>query len=456
LTAGAIAGFGVSGSMTYADGTANANGIATVSNQVAGQNAFDGTSSDVQYASYVGDAVSVQNQVTYTSGTMAAFSLAQLAALSTTAVAAMKWDQFNSLSPDQIKALHDANLLDDLAYGTDKPSMILNAITGTDIVSSTELAAGFNVKIDGAGFASKTVKLLLDNDRGTFAVPGAESSVLADYTEVGSGVADAAGHVDFALTSAQLTGGTAVKKFTAWTDNNSNGAIDAGETASRVFFVADGTAGAGNPSGTNYSQMDVITKQAFVYFYGDVDFGPQNGIGTDDMDGHMAYSDTSSTDDNGWVKGLAGNFAAKTYEFHMASLAADGIQNNSAAIANANDHQQSNDAVAINLADSNTSRAMSFEQMAAFVAANFSNTAGGFDPAVLDYLRDAQGEDGNDRKNDDISGMPGWQSSPPVGWSNQYHWTGSVSPRGHVNVPLDRGYVLDFSSGNDLFVAAVL
>jgi hypothetical protein len=212
--------------------------------------------------------------------------------------------------------------------------------------------------------------------------------------------------------------------------------------------------------------MDVITKQAFVYFYGDVDFGPQNGIGTDDMDGHMAFSQTVSADDSGFVKGVAGNFAAKTYEFHMVSLSTDGKQDNGvAAIANANDHQQSNDAVVINQADSNTSRMLSFEQMAAFVAANFSNTAGGFDPAVLDYLRDSKGSsrDGQFTQNDDISGFAGWGASgAPVGWainSIVNYWTGSTAVSANVFVNLNDGYVDDYTNGfifGSVYAAAVL
>ena len=430
-----------------------------IGNQVAGQNAYAGTSSDVQYASYVGDAISLQNQVKYTVGTMEALTSAQLQAMTPGQVAALTWNQFNSLSPDQIKVLHDANLLDDLSYGSDKSSMILNAITGTDIVSSTELSTGFTVKIDGSGFAGKTVRLLLDNDRGSFDAPDAESFVLGDYIEVGSGTADASGHLDFAMTGAMLAGGTAVKKYTAWSDANSNGAIDTGETASRVFLVADGTAGASNPSGTNYSQMDVITKQAFVYFYGDVDLGPQNGIGTDDMDGHMVYSSTASPDDDGWAKGVAGNFAAKTYEFHMVSLSNDGTMANSAAVANANDHQQSNDAVSIALADSNTSRAMSFEQMSAFIAANFTNSKEGFDPSVLDYIRDAQGLDGTYAKSDDISGMGGWQGNPPTEWRNNYVTSGSTSPFGYqLYIPTHHGSTGDGSGGSASasYTAAVL
>lgn len=44
----------VSGNMVYADGTANADGNNTVSNQVNGQNFYDRTSLDIQYASDVG------------------------------------------------------------------------------------------------------------------------------------------------------------------------------------------------------------------------------------------------------------------------------------------------------------------------------------------------------------------------------------------------------------------
>ncbi|MEO1895901.1 MAG: hypothetical protein ABGX32_06525, partial [Methylococcales bacterium] len=97
-------------------------------------------------------------------------------------VGSLTWAQIASLSPDQLKLLHDNNLLDNLNVdGVDNPEKILNAITGTDIVSEQELLASFAVKIDGAGFADKPVKLLLDNDRGNFTGDAAavESSELA-------------------------------------------------------------------------------------------------------------------------------------------------------------------------------------------------------------------------------------------------------------------------------------
>jgi len=198
----------------------------------------------------------------------------------------------------------------------------------------------------------------------------------------------------------------------------------------------------------------VITNQAFVYFYGDVDFGPQNGVGTDDMDGHFLYSNTNSNDDDGIVKGMTGNFTAKTYEFHMVSLSNDGAMSNSEAVANANDHQQGNDAVSIALADSNTSRAMSFEQMSAFIAANFTNTEAGFNPGVLDYIRDAQGSpyDGNYAKSDDVSQLGGWgktRSNTPDGWHAAGHWSGTallIESGSHTSVHMDNG-VLAQNSG---------
>ena len=388
------------------------------------------------------------------------------------AVAQLSWEQVASLSPEQLKALHDANLLDDFAYGNDKPDFILNAITGTDIISAYELATGFNVKADIKNSPTgTTIKLLLDNDRGSWSNPDREASTLADYTLIATGVTDMNHHIDFSfingiddgdssnniIGTSVFDGGSLTKKFTIWNDSNNNNIIDTGETAERVFYTADGTASQqdseANP-GINYSILDPITQQAFVYFFGDIDYGPQNDIGRDDLDGHSLPYESDQPSTQSYIN----NFIATTYEFHVSSQSHAGTTAD-AGLERANTQSDGN-----LLTNSASGRALTFEQAAALVAANFSNDEPGSNPEVLDFLRDILDAPlSNRNSNDDISGLAGWQNNLPNGWASSY-WTGTqttpdwqyASPReqnkpGHIAINLQEGYALQLFDDQSTF-----
>ena len=147
-------------------------------------------------------------------------------------------------------------------------------------------------------------------------------------------------------------------------DTNGNGSKDGSGTtleASRLFMVADGTAGRGDGGDVakNYSVQDKVTKDVFVYYYDDPDYGFSNkpGIGLwtaldngdstssqsaveTDKDGNsMNYPDSDYYNNPGdntaaastpvtasnTALHLVTDIAAQTWEFHMAIRPVGGV-----------------------------------------------------------------------------------------------------------------------------------
>ena len=395
--------------------------------------------------------------------------------------------------------------------GSNALAHYVDRVTGTDIVSDTEFDAGFTLTGHFDGVAAGTVvKFFIDNDRTsasgetTEALSDTSSKLLAQTVQV-----DANGNWTLDLTKTsqayttgasgatanallQATHGTAgsgVHKIRAFIDTDGGNDVDAGEAlASRLFLVASGTAGAGtsntdktgasvsNTSATgNFSVQDVISKNLFTYFYGDVD---GRGIG---FITQMDSGDTLATQaSNGSSRDNGGYHTTADWDHYNAALVAgvgsDGIWNTSDDV-NAATYQNTALGYATNLAakvwefqigktydaandgtadgmawsaantlagnhttwGSNTSRLVSMDELLAVYAANFS---GGNTPGAVEPVTPATST---------VSAV----NNTPGGWGNDM-WSSAPTPSGHAIVSLGGGLVYDFPDYFTFYVSAVL
>jgi large repetitive protein len=331
--------------------------------------------------------------------------------------------------------------------GSNSLAQYIDAVTGTDIVSQNEDAAGFTITGHAAAGAAGTIRFYLDNNRengvnetgaqlqnGVNGVTIAYDNATGNYTLTFA--ADSA-----ALRNATGAAGSGVHQLTV--DTNGSGALDAGE-AHRLFLVSNGSA----LDGANYSVQDTVTHDVFVFYQGDPDGAGGVGIWTEQDAGdtsintglNLADRDGVSVPTGDWdyynadladgtqvttgntALGMVFNLGAQTWEFHMASAATPQGLTYEQAVANAGDHT---------LWNSNTSQLAGVEQLAALYAANFQSdgTAGAIAPLPANAGVGYTGE-----------------NQTPSGWANSNLWTSDPSPSGHVHLNLAHGWVVDESS----------
>ena len=360
---------------------------------------------------------------------------------------------------------------DGTASGTNALTSYVDQVTGTDIVSAAEKAAGFHITGKVAGGTSANLSFYMDTDR-TDGVDNAGQVLLADGVNgVHIAVAgDGSYDITFDANSAALgaatvhnTYGNGVKEFSAYKSGV--------EAAHRLFLVADGTASPSD-SGTvaqNYSVQDKITGNVFVYYFGDPD---GNGVGVwtgqdpgdtatstginaanRDLDAN-SYGDwdyynttgvalgTPSTSAN-TALGMVSNVAAQVWEFAAA--------NPNSTMTYAYDQMASLVGNHTTMG-SNSSRTMTFEEGLALYAANFGGSSGG------GAAGGAASTVGAVQAMTDTSNYNGYttnEDNRPGGWSNSI-WTGAPSPSGHVHVALAYGHLVGGPYANDTYAAAVL
>jgi hypothetical protein len=360
---------------------------------------------------------------------------------------------------------------DGTASGTNALTSYADQVTGTDIVSAAEKAAGFHITGKVAGGTSANLSFYMDTDR-TDGVDNAGQVLLADGVNgVHIAVAgDGSYDITFDANSAALgaatvhnTYGNGVKEFSAY----KSGA----EAAHRLFLVADGTASASD-SGTvaqNYSVQDKITGNVFVYYFGDPDGNAVGlltkqdtgdtatylGINTSDRDfdsnywGDWDYYNTTGvalgtpvTTAN-TALGMVSNVAAKVWEFAAANPNSTTTYTYDQMASLVGNHTTMG---------SNSSRTMTFEEGLALYAANFGGSSGG------GAAGGAASTVGAVQAMTDTSSYNGYttnEDNRPGGWS-PYLWSGAPSPSGHVDVVLYHGHLNDLPNAFDHYAAAVL
>jgi hypothetical protein len=362
---------------------------------------------------------------------------------------------------DQALQVRDTVGQDGRANGTNALNEYIDRVTGTDVVSAAEFDVGFS--ITGKTTAGATgVKFYLDNDRtnglneiGTALVHGTNGVSIDHNTSTGEY------SISFAANSIALkqgvhgTAGSGIHKLTVDTDGN--GAQNA-EEASRLFLVASGTAQNSDTglAAQNFSVQDTVTKNIFVYFYGDVD---GNGVAL-----WTQQDPTGSAEDRDYDQGFGGGFGDWDYfntpgagsssapyrestadNTAMAYVTQSQAQTWEFAIGNrANGRtwvQANGDAGNHSLWNSNTSRMASLEELLAVYAANFSagsRTTPGALVAVTDTSAYSQET-----------------NNTPAGWSNNF-WTAAVTPSGHAFVYFNSGDIYDKAATGLADVAAIL
>jgi hypothetical protein len=360
---------------------------------------------------------------------------------------------------------------DGTASGTNALTSYVDQVTGTDIVSAAEKAAGFHITGKVAGGTSANLSFYMDTDR-TNGVDNAGQVLLADGVNgVHIAVAgDGSYDITFDANSAALgaatvhnTYGNGVKEFSAYKSGV--------EAAHRLFLVADGTASASD-SGTvaqNYSVQDKITRNVFVYYFGDPDgngvglwtkqdtgdTATNIGINTSDRDfdsnswGDWDYYNTTgvalgtpSTSAN-TALGMVTNVAAKVWEFAAANPNSTTTYTYDQMASLVGNHTTMG---------SNSSRTMTFEEGLALYAANFGGSSGG------GAAGGAASTVGAVQAMTDTSSYNGYttnEDNRPGGWSRDI-WTGAPSPSGHVLVGLYGGYLCDSPLAYYYYAAAVL
>jgi hypothetical protein len=360
---------------------------------------------------------------------------------------------------------------DGTASGTNALTSYVDQVTGTDIVSAAEKAAGFHITGKVAGGTSANLSFYMDTDR-TNGVDNAGQVLLADGVNgVHIAVAgDGSYDITFDANSAALgaatvhnTYGNGVKEFSAYKSGV--------EAAHRLFLVADGTASASD-SGTvaqNYSVQDKITRNVFVYYFGDPDgngvglwtkqdtgdTATNIGINTSDRDfdsnswGDWDYYNTTgvalgtpSTSAN-TALGMVTNVAAKVWEFAAANPNSTTTYTYDQMASLVGNHTTMG---------SNSSRTMTFEEGLALYAANFGGSSGG------GAAGGAASTVGAVQAMTDTSSYNGYttnEDNRPGGWSRDI-WTGAPSPSGHVHVSLNLGHLHDCPNANGNYAAAVL
>jgi hypothetical protein len=367
----------------------------------------------------------------------------------------------------------------------------INQVTGTDIVSDAEFDAGFTVTGKAAAGAGGTIKFRLDKDRTTGADgEGAQVLSLGANDVNGDGTTDVTATYDnatgdwslaFAAGSAALlqathnTAGSGVHQLLVDTDGNgARTGTGATAEASRLFLVASGTASNTDTGlvGQNFSVLDKLTSDAFVYFYGDPD---GTGIGVwssldsgDSADGRPSQTDidgrlgdldfyktagtavgTQATAGN-TVLHLVTNIAAQTWEFHIADM--DGAAVWTDANATATDHV---------VFGSNTSRLASLGEAMALYAANFGADTDNYETAnynivgAIQPMSNTTSTNGSPHSENNnpylakVAGTDRWMVPAAV-------WTAAPMPAGHGTIDLFSGVVYDYDITQLTRVSAIL
>lgn len=394
----------------------------------------------------------------------------------------------------QIMQVHDITSADGTGNGSNPLSQYINQVTGTDIVSTVEKTTGFTITGHANADASGSIKFWLDNDRtdgvnelgvelqdGVGGVDISYDDISGDYTlsfEADSSVLRSATHNIY---------GSGIHQLTVDTDGSGT---KNGSEASRLFLVASGTASLSD-TGTaaqNFSVQDAVTKDVFVYYYGDPDgagvglwtqldkgdSANNPGIVTTDKDKNPAFSSdwdyynnpaananaaTTPVTPGNTALHLVTDIAAQNWEFHMASRGT--WEHWDLANSQAADHSAF---------DSNTSRLASLQELVALYAANFSDSTGGGSIAgaiqpmsnlgstsSFSPLAGNKPDVGNSKHLVWEHWLQGLESgNQPTGWSINY-WSAASSPSGHGGINFYHGYLYD---DPDVFyyynVAAVL
>ena len=190
-------------------------------------------------------------------------------------------DVYNLLLTKSLAATESTSQ-DGTANGSNAMTQYVNRVTGTDIVSSDEFAAGFTITGKAAAGQDGTIKFWLDNDR-TNSVDEMGTQLQNGVNGVGINYNNTSGDftISFGANNALLmqasrgVSGSGVHKITVDTDGS--GTLNTGE-GSRLFLVAAGTASSSDTGlqSQNYSVQDLVTKNVFIYYYGDPD---GNGVG---------------------------------------------------------------------------------------------------------------------------------------------------------------------------------
>lgn len=362
----------------------------------------------------------------------------------------------NKFSSEIVQA-RSATSADGSANQTDANKRLtqwVNQVTGTDVVSEAEFENGFVITGKAAAGAQTSLKFRLDNDRTTgadgagaqvFGVEGLRDQVTVDYNN-----ATGDWQLTFAESSTLLrqavsgVSGSGVHQLVVDTDGN---ASQNGAEAGRLFLVASGTAVSG--SATNFSVQDRLTKDVFVYYFGDPD---GNGVGmntsldrrasdgsidtaVDDRiailnrdgspgGGDVDYYSSSTafnslaavTADNTALRFVT-NMASQTWEFHM------GRKEESGTFA-----QGDGKAADHSLWGSNTSRLVSLQELVALYAANFqaNGTVGPVEPI----------------SNRSSTQSPNGENNQPSGWS-VFYFSAAPTPSGHAMIELNEGVLAD-------------
>ncbi len=368
-------------------------------------------------------------------------------------------------------------------FASGRQTQWVDRVTGTDIVSDAEFDNGFSMTGKAAAGAQSTIKFRLDKDRTTGA-DGEGAAVLQlgandlnrdNITDVTASYDNATGNWTLAfspgsaalLQAAPNVAGRGVHQLVVDTDGN--GAKSSAE-ASRLFLVASSTASNADTgtSAQNYSVQDRLSKDVFVYYYGDPDGAgvglatrqdngdPISGAGDTnflDKDGDLNDYDYYTTDSAraGLPAATAGNtalhfvtdIAAQTWEFHMAQYDAGNQFPSQKTFVNGN-------AVAVNhnMMNSNSSRLASLEEAVALYAANFQFSSSSTAAATVGALEPMS----NSTANNTFAS----ENNRPNGWGAGANWTAAPTPTGHAAFDLGAGELRDWLNSNTAFVSAVL
>jgi hypothetical protein len=178
----------------------------------------------------------------------------------------------------ELAQVQDATSADGTANGSTPLANYINRVTGTDVVSSAEYAAGFTIRGRTTAGLSSGPRFYLDNNW--------ENGVNEIGTELVSGSAGASTSynsatgefsVTFTGNAAALRPGThdvassGVHRLTV--DADGNGSDDGVPDADRLFLVASGTAISSDTGlvSQNRSVQDTASQTVFVYYFGDPD-----------------------------------------------------------------------------------------------------------------------------------------------------------------------------------------
>lgn len=346
----------------------------------------------------------------------------------------------------ELSSIHEVTSVDGLSNGTNALNQYINRVTGSDVVSQEELNAGFSISGRTQTGAESTIQFYLDNDRtdgineiGIALIDG-EQGVHIDYDALTGDFTVSFDAQSSALKSASHnTYGSGVHQLVVDTDGDG---VQSDVEASRLFLVASGTA-EDTDTGTvaqNYSVMDTVTDDVFVYYYGDPDgsgIGLFTSLDRGDAEKIDSIYNSYDADGDGYefdyynqagyalgAQTTAANTAlhfvteipAQTWEFHIADLNYIGVWNESNQ--KAGDHE---------LTGSNTSRMPALDELIAVYTANFGLDYDKYEDhkivGALQYLDNTNSMDGADF----------YQDNFPFDWTLD-GWAYAPTPSGHANL----------------------